>query len=629
MFIEYKGSGFETYSRITVHKRGPERRAPVIFDSAVPCSRSPHNLRGVNALAKERLDSVNGRATMKSERPLKRLAHIIFALAVACAVSTQDLMAADSTQTGSEQYAVGTNEAPIEFWNRELGILRGTVAGVSPQQRAERAAERLEQLPVNVRGTDIVLVPFKVEGQDGIGFTYAGGSLFFVGSTDLEKESRETLEGASQRILRNIDDALAARAAERSWPVIRSALLYTFIGLLLIVLASSLIWKSHARLAALLRQRELAFRPSLQLFGVEFRPNIAGLICKLLRMVAWTLTVAAVYVWTTLSLRHFPYTQPWGNRLGSYVLQLFQTLGQSAAHAVPGLFAVAIILLITRSVTRMAKTFFDKMATSNIRISWIDPDIAAATQRVFAAIAWIFAVVVAYPYIPGSGTDAFKGIGVFVGLMVSFGSTGIINQVMSGLFVVYSKALKTGEWVQVNDIEGEVLEVGLLAGKIRTVEGQEVTIPNSVLVGTATKNYTRLGYPDGMIVSSTVSIGYDAPWRQVQALLLLAADLTPNVRKQPKPYVLQRQLSDFYVAYSLIARIESEKLRIETLSDLHAHIQDAFNEAGVQIMSPHFMMQPEGSVVVPPSKWYGPAPGARSDGASLQKTSDVRGKTND
>jgi small-conductance mechanosensitive channel len=192
--------------------------------------------------------------------------------------------------------------------------------------------------------------------------------------------------------------------------------------------------------------------------------------------------------------------------------------------------------------------------------------------------------------------------------VVSLGSTGIINQVMSGLFVVYSKALKTGEWVQVNDIEGEVLEVGLLAGKIRTVEGQEVTIPNSVLVSTATKNYTRLGYPDGTIISSTVSIGYDGPWRQVHALLLLAADRTSNVRKQPKPYVLQRQLSDFYVAYTLIAHIENEKLRIETLSNLNASIQDAFNESGVQIMSPHFMMQPERSVVIPPSKWHGSTP---------------------
>ena len=219
-------------------------------------------------------------------------------------------------------------------------------------------------------------------------------------------------------------------------------------------------------------------------------------------------------------------------------------------------------------------------------------------------MAWVFALIVAYPYIPGSKTEAFKGISVFVGLVISLGSTGIVNQIMSGLFVVYSKALKTGEWVRVNEIEGEVVEVGLLAAKIRTIEGQEVTIPNSVLVGTSTTNYTRLGDPDGMTVSSTVTIGYDAPWRQVHALLLRAADRTRGVRKKPEPYVLQRELADFYVQYTLIARLEDEKRRIESLSDLYSQIQDAFNEFGVQIMSPHYMAQPEASVVVPKDRWH-------------------------
>jgi small-conductance mechanosensitive channel len=158
--------------------------------------------------------------------------------------------------------------------------------------------------------------------------------------------------------------------------------------------------------------------------------------------------------------------------------------------------------------------------------------------------------------------------------------------------------------VRVNEIEGEVLEVGPLAAKVRTVEGQEVTIPNSVLVGTLTTNYTRLGYTDGMIASTTVTIGYDAPWRQVHALLLLAAERTTNIRKQPEPYVLQRQLSDFYPEYTLIVRLGDPKLRVETLSKLHSNIQDAFNEFGVQIMSPHYMVQPERRVVIPRSKWH-------------------------
>lgn len=531
--------------------------------------------------------------------------HLVIGLALAFAVAAApEQILATNVATPVPTTATAANEAPIEFWNREIAILRATIAGADPEMRAERVVDHLNDVPVSTRGRDITLLPFNVEGQDGIAFEHDGRVLFFLSTGDLDKESGETLEQASQRALRNLDEALEARHDERSWPVIRGALVYTLVGLTLLLVAAVLIWKVHAYLLALLHRKEKAARKPLQLFGMDLRPPIDNLIHSAIRTTASVLIIAAIYLWTALSLRRFPYTQPWGKKLGSYVLQLFQQLGQSALRSLPGLFAVVVIFLITRWIVRLGRAFFEQVAMGRIRISWLDPDMAGATQRIFAGITWIFAVVVAYPYIPGSGTDAFKGITVLVGLVISLGSTGIINQVMSGLFVVYSRALKPGEWVQVNDTEGEVLDVGLLAGKIRTIEGQEVTIPNSVLVGTSTKNYTRLGYPDGMIVSSTVTIGYDAPWRQVESLLLLAAERTPNVRTQPKPYVLQRQLSDFYVAYTLIARINNEKLRIETLSNLHSQIQDAFNECGLQIMSPHFMMQPEAKVIVPPSKWH-------------------------
>lgn len=513
------------------------------------------------------------------------------------------LLASDAAQP-SPSHVAESNEATIEFWNRDIATLRATISGADPQFRVDRIVPRLDDLPLTARASDIVRHPINVEGQDGIGFTYKGRVLFFLGTEDLDHESGETLDQVSQQALSNLNEALEARAAERSWPVIRAALLFTSVGFVLLVIIVSVIWLAHSRLTRLLHRREPLVRVPLQLFGFDLRPPLDHLFYTAIRALAALLIIAALYSWIALSLRRFPYTEPWGEKLGGYVLRLFQHLGVSALHALPGIFAVVVIFLLTRWIVRAVRSLFDQVSLGRIRVTWLDPDVAQATQRIFTGIAWILATVIAYPYIPGSGTDAFKGISVFIGLVISLGSTGIINQVMSGLFVVYSKALKPGEWVQVNEIEGEVLEVGLLAGKIRTVEGQEVTVPNSVLVGTATKNYTRLGYPDGMIVSCTVTIGYDAPWRQVEGLLLLAADRTPGVRKQPQAYVLQRQLSDFYVAYTLIARIEDAKLRVETLSNLHAQIQDAFNEFGVQIMSPHFMMQPAGAVVVPPTKWH-------------------------
>ncbi len=531
-----------------------------------------------------------------------RLRNTVFFAISVLALTAAPLWATDAASGSAKEPT--NSEVTINFWNRDIATLRSTIAGADPQVRADRVLERLDDLPLTARSTDINTVPFVVEGQNGIAFMYQGKILFYLGANDLDKESGETLLQAGQRSLQNLDDALRARYDERSWPILRSAILFTLIALVLLIVVVSAVWKSHKRVVALLKRREPLVRTPLQLFGIDLRPPIDNAVYGIMRIVEAVFVIAALYAWTTFALGRFPYTQPWSHKLGIYVLQLLQQWAQAVVHSLPELLALALIFLITRWVGRVARSFFDQIARGRLRVSWLDPDMAGATQRIFAIVIWVFAAVMAYPYIPGSGTDAFKGISVFLGLVISLGSTGIINQVMSGLFVVFSRALKRGEWVKVNDVEGEVLDVGLLAGKIRTVEGQEVTIPNSVLVGTSTKNFTRLGYPEGMVVSCTVTIGYDAPWRQVEGLLLLAADRAAGVRKCPKPHVLQRELSDFYVAYTLIARIENDKLRMETLSGLHAQIQDAFNEFGVQIMSPHYMIQPDGAVVVPRSKWH-------------------------
>ncbi len=494
-----------------------------------------------------------------------------------------------------------TNEAPITFWNRVIAVQRATLAGATPEERAERASGKLAQLPLSASADEIETRPVKVDNQDGIGFVFKGNFLFFLGTADLDRESGEKLEQASDSAMRKLREALQARIAERSWPVIRSGLLHTLFGLVALVALCIAVWKVQAWIVKFFRKREVS--ASLTMFRVDVLPYIAAAVHRFLRLLAWILTFFLIYVWVTLSLRRFPYTEPWGKQAGSYVLNSLRELATTVLQGLPGLLMVVLIFIVTRWLVRMANVLFEQVATGRISVTWMDADVALATKRIFSAIAWIFAVIIAYPYIPGSHTEAFKGLSVFFGLVISLGSTGIINQIMSGLFVVYSKALKTGEWVKINDTEGKVLEVGLLAAKIRTIEGQEVTIPNSVLVGAPTRNYTRLGHPDGMSVSSTITIGYDAPWRQVHALLELAADRTPNISKTPKPSVVQKQLSDFYVEYTLIARLDDEGLRIQTVSNLNSAIQDAFNEFGVQIMSPHYMIQPNGSVIVPREKW--------------------------
>jgi small-conductance mechanosensitive channel len=270
---------------------------------------------------------------------------------------------------------------------------------------------------------------------------------------------------------------------------------------------------------------------------------------------------------------------------------------------------VVLIFFVTRFVTRLAGALFNAAESGAVAVPWLHPETVRATRRLVMVLIWIFAVIVAYPYIPGSDTAAFQGISVFVGLMVSLGATGIVNQLMSGLLVLYSRAIRVGEYVRIGEVEGVVTELGNLSTRIVTRRKEEITIPNAVLVGSTTTNYSRLAGSEGGIVSTSVTIGYDVPWRQVHAMLVLAAERTPGVKRDPRPRVLQKSLADFFVEYHLLVYTDSPEQRPAILSALHANILDAFNEFGVQIMSPHFESQPSERVVVPKNKWHdAPAP---------------------
>jgi small-conductance mechanosensitive channel len=317
-----------------------------------------------------------------------------------------------------------------------------------------------------------------------------------------------------------------------------------------------------------------------------------------------SLALLTAYLWLAFVFRQFPYTYPWGIALRSFFWNSVKGLATGFAHAIPSLLTVFFILAIARIITKLVRDFFDGVEQNRVNVPGIHAETAGATRRLINALIWLLSLVIAYPYIPGSQTAAFKGVSVFVGLMFTLGSAGVLNHLMSGLVLVYSRALQKGDFVKVGEVEGTVDEVGPLSVKIETIDRREVTIPNTVMTNTNIVNYSRMSKEKGLILRTTVTIGYDAPWRQVHAMLKLAASRTQGLRKDTEPFVLQTALSDFYVEYTLGVAIENPRDRIRLLSELHANIQDAFNEFGVQILSPHFEAQPEGTIVVPKSKWF-------------------------
>jgi small-conductance mechanosensitive channel len=252
--------------------------------------------------------------------------------------------------------------------------------------------------------------------------------------------------------------------------------------------------------------------------------------------------------------------------------------------------------------------FFERASHSRQRLSWLEPDVVGPTRRIAKAVLWLFALAMAYPYLPGSHTEAFKGLSVLLGLMLSIGSSNLVGHAGSGLILTYARVFRRGEYVRIADHEGTVTELGVFATRLRTGLGEEVTLANSLVLGAVTKNYSRAVQGAGFVVDTTVTIGYDTPWRQVHAMLIDAALRTPGVLANPAPRVFQTALSDFYPEYRLVCQaVPTEpRPRAEVLSALHANIQDVFNTHGVQIMSPHYLGDPAQAKLVPKGQWYAP-----------------------
>jgi small-conductance mechanosensitive channel len=334
-----------------------------------------------------------------------------------------------------------------------------------------------------------------------------------------------------------------------------------------------------------------------------------ALVRLVLRVTGIALVLVIVYAWLAFFLNQFPYTRPWGDQLGSYLQDTVLTVLMAVARSLPGLLMVVIIFSLARLVARWLRLLFDAVREGRMELPGVDPDTALPTQRLVAIFVWLLAVALAFPFIPGSGGTAFKGLSVLLGLMVSLGASAVVGQAASGYILMYSRSLRVGDYVRVAEYEGTIVSMSMLSTKIRTPRDEEINVPNAVIVSSITKNYTRLTRDTGAVLPTTVTIGYGTPWRQVHAMLIGAAERTDGIRRDAKPRVLQSALSDFYVEYTLLVRLLRPDTRTLVASALHANIQDAFNENGVQIMSPHYEGDPADKVWVPRERWHEPPAG--------------------
>lgn len=483
---------------------------------------------------------------------------------------------------------------PIVMLQAKYGSLDGAA-------RVRLAHERIQAMEVTDLTLPVVVQKGSRYGQDSREFLVNGKRILVLLAGDLDEFDELTLDQAAERVRARLDGVRTRYLELHSTPYLLKALGKTMLASLLFF---ALVWLLQRGLRCV--KKWLANRLLLQkgLIPHQWRQVAGNVEVRLLSLLVLLLIFMFTYGWLTYVLGLFPQTRSWSERLGESLFTLCGDMLEGIIAAMPGLVTVLLIAVITRFFIRMLAILFNRIENGQFRVQGLHAETVGATRRLLFVVIWLFALTVAYPYLPGADSDAFKGISVFFGLMVTLGSAGIMNHAMSGLVLIYSRALRPGDLVQIGEVEGMVTELNALSTKLVTRQDHEVTLPNAVVVGGQVVNLTRLAGEKGIALLTKVTIGYDTPWRQVHAMLELAARRCQLLNQTEVPLVRQLNLQDWYVEYELQVRMKGDLLPALVKTKLHGHIQDVFNEFGVQIMSPNFIAQPDQAVLVAKAHWY-------------------------
>ena len=521
-------------------------------------------------------------------------------------VSVASGLAAQNSEGNPEQQANVTTVAPVVV----DGSLVMQVRGVSALPARERAKHIRKKIIEVAEDESISPADLTIVHETDRSAIYAGDSLLvnvFDVDAEIENLDRKLLTEVLENKIANVVDSYRR---DRSLKVV---LEHTAYALGLTVVFIFLLWGGLWIFRRLNAWSVRHMQKSVQDLASKSRHLVrADQLWTLVRGLFGALRVFALlvlgYFYLNTVLGLFPWTRPAALVLFDLVLNPLRSLWNGFVDSLPDLAFLVVLAFVLHYILKLLRMFFTQVARGRIKLQNFDPDWAFPTHKIARFLIIAFALVIAYPYIPGSDSMAFKGVSVFVGLIFSFGSTSFVANIMAGLSMTYRGAFKVGDRVKIDDVSGKVAEVRLMTTRIVTPKRESVVIPNSNIVNANVTNYSVEARASGVLLHTSVGIGYDSPWRQVEAMLILAVQRTAGLKQEPAPFVLQTEMGDFAVNYEINAYCTEVDSVPAIKSELHRNIQDVFNEHGVQIMSPAYVMDPEKPKLVRPEhQWAAPA----------------------
>ena len=492
--------------------------------------------------------------------------------------------------------------APVIIDGDTLFSVRG-VSSFPAERRAARITEAIRGFAAD-RGMPPESL---VVEETALGSVLTVGGKRLMGLVDADAD----LEGVSRSILaeayrQRIAEAVVEYRREREPGTLLNSVaraLAATVGTLLVLWIAS---RALRRLRSALDRRYRTRISSLQIqsFEIVRAEQLWQALHRAINVLAAIISLVALYFYLDYVLLLFPQTRALGQNLFAVVLRPINTLATGAVRFLPDLVFLAVLALFTRWLLKLVRLFFRRVADGTITLAGFDPEWALPTERILRLLFIAFALVIAYPYIPGSDSEAFKGISLMLGLVFSLGSSTIISNVVAGQSIAFRRAFKVGDRVKIGEHIGEVTDIKLLTTFLRSPKNEQIVIPNSNILNNDVVNYTTLAGHSGLILHTIVGIGYETPWRQVEAMLLEAAARTPGLLSEPAPFVLQKALGTFAVDYEINAYCDNTRGLLLLYTALHRNILDIFNEYGVQIMTPAYEADTEQPKVVARDNWY-------------------------
>lgn len=492
-------------------------------------------------------------------------------------------------------------EAPIQINGRTLFMIRSGVGKLTRADRAQQVNRRLEE----VLSTTYEVPKAEIEAADGVWLIHIGQRPIIAvleGDAQAERTSQEAL---AYRWAPAIEQGFAQAIRERARATLGRRLIVTAVvvlvaGFLIVVLRRARRWMVRFLERRRERVRGIKIRgmevvSADAMYRAEAEAVLVAYIIGLLLVGSGALLII---------FSQFPATRHYAREVALWVWLPLVEMAKGFVGYLPKLFALVVIVVVTRVLLRLLNSLFEQAHRGVIDLEpWIHQDVAKPTGQIVKFVIIVVTLFFIAPLIPGTGSTAAQGISVVLGLMVSFGSTSTVGNIIAGVVLTYMRPFKMGERVKIGDTTGDVIKRSFLFTKVLTIKNEEVIVPNLTVLGGAMVNYSAQARSSGLILHTSVTIGYDAPWRKVHELLLRAADRTPHLLKDPKPFVLQTALNDFFVSYELNVFTNKANEMVPIYSELHQNIQDSFNEGGVEIMSPHYYQLRDGNCTTIPANY--------------------------